>query len=94
MLSEVRLVWLRIGGLAQSMYQSFRTCGWALYGIGNCGVTLRLASLYSTRMTDNRKAGIALTVGSIGGAVTMAVHPAGAGKVTPDYLGHLVWIQH
>jgi hypothetical protein len=34
-------------------------------------------------MTDNRKSGIALIAGSIGGIVTMAIHPTGSGVLTP-----------
>jgi hypothetical protein len=41
-------------------------------------------------MTDNRKAGIALIVGSLAGVITMAIHPAGAATVSPDHVGHLV----
>lgn len=33
-------------------------------------------------MTDNRKSGIALIAGSIGGIVTMAIHPSAAGPLT------------
>lgn len=41
-------------------------------------------------MTDHRKAGTALIAGSIGGIVTMAIHPAGAGSLTPDQVAHLM----
>lgn len=34
-------------------------------------------------MTDNRKSGIALIAGSIGGLITMAIHPTAAGVLTP-----------
>jgi hypothetical protein len=34
-------------------------------------------------MTDNRNSGIALLCGSIGGIVTMAIHPTSAGVLTP-----------
>jgi hypothetical protein len=43
-------------------------------------------------MTDNRKAGWALIVGSTGGVVTMSIHPTGAGTMHPDQVGHLVWV--
>lgn len=38
-------------------------------------------------MTDNRKAGIALIAGSIGGIITMALHPVAS--LTPDQLARL-----
>jgi hypothetical protein len=34
-------------------------------------------------MTDNRKSGIAFIAGSIGGIVTMAIHPTASGVLTP-----------
>jgi len=34
-------------------------------------------------MTDNRKSGFALIAGSVGGIVTMAIHPTSAGVLTP-----------
>jgi hypothetical protein len=34
-------------------------------------------------MTDNRKSGIALIAGSLGGIVTMAIHPTAGGVLTP-----------
>jgi hypothetical protein len=34
-------------------------------------------------MTDDRKPGIAFLVGSLGGIVTMAIHPTGGGVMTP-----------
>src|SRR5215470_6000563 len=40
------------------------------------------ASGYSGSMTDNRKSGIALIAGSIGGIVTMAIHPTAGGPLT------------
>jgi hypothetical protein len=43
-------------------------------------------------MTDNRKAGWALIMGSTGGVVTMAIHPTGAGTMRPYQVGHLVWV--
>ena len=33
-------------------------------------------------MTDNRKSGIALIAGSVGGIVTMAIHPTAGGPMT------------
>jgi hypothetical protein len=60
--------------------------------ISNPNVTPRRASLYSTQMTDNRKAGIALILGSIGGVVTVAIHPVGGNKLSPDEVGHFAWM--
>jgi hypothetical protein len=34
-------------------------------------------------MTDDRKSGIALFAGSLGGLLTMAIHPTGGGSLTP-----------
>lgn len=34
-------------------------------------------------MTDDRKSGIAFLIGSVGGIVTMAIHPTGGGIMTP-----------
>jgi heme A synthase len=34
-------------------------------------------------MTDDRKSGIAFLIGSLGGIVTMAIHPTGGGVMTP-----------
>jgi len=48
-----------------------------------------LFPFYITCMTDNRKSGIALIAGSIGGIVTMAVHPVGAGAMTPAQVDRL-----
>src|ERR1700733_8865503 len=55
----------------------------------NSCVTSRLVLLTVLRMTDNRKAGIAVIAGSIGGIVTMAIHPTGAGTLTADQLTRL-----
>jgi ABC-type multidrug transport system fused ATPase/permease subunit len=41
-------------------------------------------------MTDNRKAGWALILGSVGGMVTMAIHPVGGGKLSAEQVGHLM----
>ena len=41
-------------------------------------------------MTDDRKSGIALIAGSLGGILTMAIHPTGAGSLTADQVAHLV----
>jgi hypothetical protein len=42
-------------------------------------------------MTDDRKSGIALIAGSLGGIVTMAIHPtAAAGSLTPEQVAHLM----
>ena len=43
-------------------------------------------------MTDNRKAAIALIVGSIGGVLAMAVHPHGAGTLTSAQVEHLALV--
>jgi hypothetical protein len=40
-------------------------------------------------MTDSRKAGIALIAGSLGGILTMAVHPTGSISLTPEQIAHL-----
>lgn len=40
-------------------------------------------------MTDDRKAGIALIAGSLGGIVTMAVHPTGTASLTAEQVAHL-----
>jgi hypothetical protein len=40
-------------------------------------------------MTDNRKSGIALIAGSLGGILTMAIHPTAAGALTAEQVGHL-----
>jgi hypothetical protein len=40
-------------------------------------------------MTDDRKAGIALIAGSLGGILTMAIHPTGAGSLTAEQVAHL-----
>lgn len=40
-------------------------------------------------MTDNRKAGIALITGSLGGIVTMAIHPTATASLTAEQVAHL-----
>jgi len=40
-------------------------------------------------MTDDRKSGIALIAGSLGGILTMAIHPTGAASLTAEQVGHL-----
>jgi hypothetical protein len=40
-------------------------------------------------MTDDRKAGIALIVGSLGGVLTMAIHPRGSISPTAEQVRHL-----
>jgi hypothetical protein len=40
-------------------------------------------------MTDDRKSGIALIAGSLGGVLTMAIHPTGAASLTADQVAHL-----
>ena len=43
-------------------------------------------------MTDNRKAAIALIVGSIGGVITMAIHPHAAGSLTSPQVERLALV--
>jgi heme A synthase len=40
-------------------------------------------------MTDDRKSGLAFIAGSLGGIVTMAIHPTGGGTLAPDQVEHL-----
>jgi len=40
-------------------------------------------------MTDDRRSGIALIAGSLGGFLTMAIHPTGGGSLSPDQAAHL-----
>jgi heme A synthase len=40
-------------------------------------------------MTDQRKSGIALIAGSLGGMLTMAIHPTASGSITVDQANHL-----
>ena len=40
-------------------------------------------------MTDDRKSGIALIAGSLGGMVTMMIHPTAGGPMTVDQVEHL-----
>jgi hypothetical protein len=40
-------------------------------------------------MTDDRKAAIALTAGSLGGILTMAIHPTAAGSLTAEQVARL-----
>ena len=40
-------------------------------------------------MTDDRKAGIALIAGSLGGIVTMAIHPTATASLTAEQAAHL-----
>jgi len=40
-------------------------------------------------MTDDRKSGIALIAGSVGGIVTMAIHPTAGGPMTADQISRL-----
>ena len=44
---------------------------------------------YSDGMTDNRKSGLALIAGSIGGIVTMAIHPSAGGPMTAAQVDRL-----
>ncbi len=43
-------------------------------------------------MTDNRKSGLALIAGSVGGIVTMAIHPTSAGVLTPAQFERLATV--
>lgn len=70
----------------------FRTKGPALFVIARWGVTSRCVSPYSTRMTDNRRAAWALVLGSVGGMVTMAIHPVSMAQLTPPQIQHLATI--
>jgi hypothetical protein len=40
-------------------------------------------------MTDDRKSGIVLIVGSLAGIITMAIHPTAGGSLTAEQVGHL-----
>ena len=40
-------------------------------------------------MTDDRKSGLAFIAGSLGGIVTMAIHPTAGGALAPDQVEHL-----
>jgi len=40
-------------------------------------------------MTDNRKSGIALIAGAIGGIITMAIHPTAGAAMTPAQVDRL-----
>ncbi|HEV7509747.1 MAG TPA: hypothetical protein VGS07_33045 [Thermoanaerobaculia bacterium] len=40
-------------------------------------------------MNDDRKSGTALIAGSLGGILTMAIHPTGGGSLNADHLAHL-----
>ncbi|HTC92360.1 MAG TPA: hypothetical protein VK699_02775 [Terriglobales bacterium] len=41
-------------------------------------------------MTDDRKSGVALIAGSLGGIFTMAIHPTAAGPLTVEQVGRLM----
>jgi len=43
-------------------------------------------------MTDNRKSGLALIAGSVGGIVTMAIHPTSGGVLTPAQFERLATV--
>ncbi len=43
-------------------------------------------------MTDDRKSGIALIAGSLGGILTMSIHPTGAPSLTPGQVEHLALV--
>lgn len=43
-------------------------------------------------MTDDRKSGTALIAGSLGGILTMAIHPTGAASLTPGQVAHLALV--
>jgi hypothetical protein len=46
----------------------------------------------TTLRTDDRKAGWTFLAGSLGGIVTMAIHPTGAGALSPEQVDHLALI--
>jgi len=52
----------------------------------------RKVSSYSDGMTDNRKSGIALIAGSVGGIVTMAIHPTAGGPMTAAQIDRLALV--
>ncbi len=43
-------------------------------------------------MTDDRKSGIALITASVGGILTMAIHPTGAASLTAVEAPHLAFV--
>ncbi len=43
-------------------------------------------------MTDDRRSGTALIAGSLGGLLTMAIHPIGAASLTPGQADHLALV--
>ena len=43
-------------------------------------------------MTDNCKSGIALIIGSVGGIITMAIHPTAGGLLTPAQIDRLALV--
>lgn len=43
-------------------------------------------------MTDDRKSATALIAGTLGGILTMAIHPTGGGTLTPDQVAHLALV--
>ena len=43
-------------------------------------------------MTDDRKSGLALIIGSVGSILAMAVHPAGFGSISEAGLSHLAFV--
>ena len=47
---------------------------------------------YSDGMTDNRKSGLALIAGSVGGIVTMAIHPTAGGAMTAAQVDRLALV--
>ena len=51
----------------------------------------RAIYVYSVCMTDDRKAGIALIAGSLGGILTMHIHPTGGGTMTAEQAARLSW---
>ena len=57
-----------------------------------CPVTDDLFPSTVRHMTDNRKSGFALIAGSVGGIVTMAIHPTSAGVLTPAQFERLATV--
>jgi hypothetical protein len=55
-------------------------------------MTENMADKITDNTSDDRKAGIALIAGSIGGIVTMAVHPRGGGSLSAADVPHLALV--
>jgi hypothetical protein len=59
-----------------------------------CGLARdeRPLPFYNNPTMDDRKASVALIVGSLGGIITMAIHPVAGGKMTPDQVERLATV--